>query len=93
MEELFPAAQGGEVGLDVGESNGGVRNKLVEVLHEHFLGQYRQTVEGTIGKPLVEAPVERRVGVSVLPQQSELSGLVRPQLTTRPPVPLAQPVA
>src|SRR4051794_25856088 len=72
---------------------GGVRNKLVEVLHDHLLGQNRQTLGRTIGNPFVKAPIEGRVGVGVLPQQSELSGLVRLQLTTRPSVPLAQPVA
>jgi len=51
---LVPATQGSEVGFDVGELDGGVRNELVEVLHDSLLGQ---VVEWSLTKSLVETSV------------------------------------
>src|SRR5215212_5793740 len=87
------AAQGGEVGFDVGEPCSGVSNKLVEVFHNRLFGQDRQVVEWSFANLLVEPPVEGRTGEGVLPQQSELPCLVGLEPLSSPQVPLTQPVA
>ena len=68
-------------------------NELVEVLHDRLFSQDRQVLEWSFAKPLVETPLEGRVGVGVLPQQSKLPGLARLEPLASPPVPLTQPVA
>jgi hypothetical protein len=78
------------VGFDVGESDGGVRNELAEVLHDHPLGQDRLFAERTVGEALVEAPVEGRAGVGVLAQAMQRPTLILLEPLARPVVPLAQ---
>src|SRR5919112_834035 len=85
-KELVPAAQGGEVGFDVGEPDGGVSNELVEVLHDHLLGQDRQVAERAVGEALVKAPVEQRAGVSVLAHAVQRPALVLLELSACPAV-------
>ena len=59
------------MGIDVGEPDGGVRNELVEVLHDRLLGQDRQILEWSFAKSLVETSGEGGAGVSAPPRQSE----------------------
>jgi hypothetical protein len=80
------------VGFDVGKPDSGVRNELVEVLHDHLLGQDRQFAERAVGEAPVESPVEGRVGVGVLSQAMQRPALMLFELPTCPAVPLAQPV-
>jgi hypothetical protein len=77
------------MGFDVGEPDGGVRNELVEVLHDHLLGQDRQVVERSVGDALVEAPVEGRAGIGVPAQAMQRPALMLFELRARPAVPLA----
>jgi hypothetical protein len=53
------------VGFDVGEPYGGISNKLVEVLHDHLLGQDWQFAERAVGEVIVKPPVERRASIGV----------------------------
>jgi hypothetical protein len=81
------------VDFDVGEPDGAVSNQLVEVLHDHLLGQDRKVVQRAVGEALVEVPVEGRALIGVLPQQPQRSALRLLELPVHPAVPLAQPVA
>ena len=55
-KELVFAAEGSEVGFDVGESAGGVRNELAEVLHDHPLVRTGCLLSGRSVKPLWKRP-------------------------------------
>src|SRR5215203_502388 len=81
------------MGFDVGEPDGGVSNQLVEVLHDHLLGQDRQVAERSVGEALVKAPVEQRAGVGILAHAVQRTALMLLELSARPAVPLTQPVA
>jgi hypothetical protein len=81
------------VGFDVCEPYGGVSNELVEVLHDHLLGQDRQVAQRAVGKPPVKPRVEGRTVVGVLAQAMQRPALILLELTARPAVPLAQSVS
>jgi hypothetical protein len=93
VKEFVSAAQDSEVGFDIGESNGGVRNQIVEVLHDHLLAQNRQVTQRAIGEAPVRAPVEGRAGVGVFAQAMQRPALILLELAARPMIPLAQSVA
>jgi hypothetical protein len=46
------------VGRDLGQLDRGVGHQLIEVLHDHGLGQHGQLVQGAIGAAGVEPLVE-----------------------------------
>jgi hypothetical protein len=64
------------VGLDLGQPDRRVGHQLVEVLHDHGLGQHGQLVQGAVGAAGVEAPVERRMGIRMVAQLPQGPGLV-----------------
>jgi hypothetical protein len=68
--EALVAFQGGQVGLDLGQLDRRAGDQLVEVLHDHGLGQHGQLVKWMIGAAGVEALVERRMGVGVVAKLS-----------------------
>jgi hypothetical protein len=66
---------------------------LVEVVHDHGLGQHRQLLEGAVGMAGMEAPVEGRMGVGMVAQLPQGLGLVGLRLLGGPAAALAQPAS
>jgi hypothetical protein len=74
------------VGLDLGQLDRRVGHQLVEVLHDHGLGQHGQLLEGPVDAAGMEPSVEGRMGVGVLAHLPQRACLVSMQLLGGPAV-------
>jgi hypothetical protein len=63
------SAKGRHVSPDVGEMYGAIRHQFFEVFHHLRLGQDRQFVKRTFGKPPVKSPVEGRTSVGMFAKE------------------------
>ena len=76
--------------LDAGAADLGIDHQLVEVLHEHRLGDDRQLMEGARLETTVQTSVERGAADSMVAQVAQRAGLEHLELAPRPPLVAAQ---
>src|SRR5262249_4828867 len=86
VQESFVAASMCDVGFDRVQMNRAIRHEIVEVIHDHRLGQYRKIFEGRRVRSSMEPLIKWRLSVGKVAQASTRARLIALQAWTIPPL-------